>query len=188
MILVVAGSEREGGPSQAVARLAVSQLRASGEAALLLDLCEPEDGEAMLFRARGVVFVVEERTGGYPSELKGFLDRLIRPDLLAHLPCAFIGLSDGPWGGLRAVEQLELNVHHLGAHLFGSRLFMRHIGDVLDENGEMTSDSRAARLRKLLVSFADFADALSLPVDPTTEEVLPTELAAMMSGPEAIAK
>lgn len=169
MLLVLNGSAIPDSPSVAVARVLVAQLRTLGHESQLIDL-STDPTPARLFPAKGMVFVVEEQGGSFAGILKTYLDDLTVPEIFAHLPCAFIGVSEGPWGGVRAVEQLELAVHSYGAHLYGTRIFMRQIRDVLDGRGEITDRARVARLQSMMEGFATFVHALAL-TDPVSEEV-----------------
>jgi NAD(P)H-dependent FMN reductase len=190
MFVVLTGSSMPGSPSSSVADLLADQLVELGRQVHVIDLSQlpgeifspaawvrrPDsfgEHERALLDARGLVVVVEERGGAVAGELKLFLDLVRYPGAFAHLPCAFVGVSDGPWGAVRAVEQVELALHHLGAHLFGSRIFMRHISDVLDVAGRMPDPGRRARMQQLMSAFVGFSLAIrpADESDPATEEI-----------------
>ena len=193
-IVVLSGSPRHRNAALPVANVLVDQLRSQKEAARCVDLSRlpgealvPVDGdqrhgafipeERVLIGARGVMVVVEERLGAMPGELKLFLDQIRYPELFVHLPCCFVGVSDHELGTLRAIEQAELTLHHLGAHLYGSRVVMRRISQVIDAEGKIPDLSRRARLFSLTRGFVGFVDALrSKPLH--SEDAIPTIIAA----------
>ena len=72
----------------------------------------------------GILTVIPEYNGACPGVMKYFIDMLRFPDSLYEKPVGFIGLSAGPWGAVRAVEQLEMVFQYRHAHLFGRRVFI----------------------------------------------------------------
>lgn len=54
--------------------------------------------------ASGLIIVTPEYNHGYPGELKLMLDMLFEE--YRNKPVFVIGVSDGPWGGARVVENL----------------------------------------------------------------------------------
>ena len=58
--------------------------------------------------ADGVIFVIPEYNGSFPGILKLFIDYLPHPEALKGVPVGYIGNASGYFGGLRAVEQLQM--------------------------------------------------------------------------------
>ena len=114
-----------------------------------------------MLRASGIVTVVPEYNVSFPGVLKYFIDMLRFPDSLVGKPAAFVGLSAGTGGGVRAVEQLEMVFQYRNAHLYGRRLFLRNAHGLLGAGDELLDAELAARLERLLRGFAAFADAVS---------------------------
>jgi NAD(P)H-dependent FMN reductase len=125
MITVVSGTNRPNSNSLKLARLASDAVRAAGQAVELLDLAELPielfSGSAYaekpagfapfqrtIVETHGVLSVIPEYNGACPGVMKYFIDMLRFPESLYEKPAGFIGLSSGPWGAVRAVEQLEM--------------------------------------------------------------------------------
>jgi NAD(P)H-dependent FMN reductase len=177
MILVISGTNRPGSNTRIVAGLAADGLRSTGEEVELLDLGElpPEifdpasyavkpaafdRFQRAVLEADGILSVIPEYNGGIPGVMKYFVDMLRFPDSLVETPVAFIGLSAGPWGALRAVEQLELIFQYRHAHLYGRRVFIPNVSRALDADGGFTDPALAQRFGEALAGFAVFCRRL----------------------------
>ena len=177
MITVISSTNRPQSNTAKIAALAVAGLRRADEEVRLLDLTElPHElfnggsysekpagfhsfQEAIL-DADGILSVVPEYNGAYPGVMKYFIDMLQFPDSLYEKPAAFIGLSAGPWGAVRAVEQLEMVFQYRHAHLFGRRLFLPNVGACLDDAEQINDLSLAKRLDEMLKGFVEFCGCL----------------------------
>jgi NAD(P)H-dependent FMN reductase len=177
MITVISGTNRPHSNTAKITALAVAAVRRSGEDARVLDLAElPRelyDGasyadkplafqpfQQAILAADGILTVIPEYNGGFPGVMKYFIDMLQFPDSLYEKPAAFIGLSAGPWGAVRGVEQLEMIFQYRHAHLFGRRLFLANVGACLDETGRMIDETLAKRLDETVKSFVEFCRRL----------------------------
>jgi NAD(P)H-dependent FMN reductase len=177
MITVISGTNRPGSNTRKMAAIVQEMLVPTGHETELIDLAElPADiiaGSSYAMKpdsfakfqdavldTDGVLSVVPEYNGSFPGILKYFIDMLRFPESLYEKPAAFVGISAGRWGGVRAVEQLEMIFQYRNAHLFGRRCFIPHIGDLLDESGKLTDPAVADRLQKTATDFADFCQAL----------------------------
>jgi NAD(P)H-dependent FMN reductase len=173
MITVISGTNRPGSNTRKVAVLIQKMLERNGEEVALLDLADlpPEifddssyaskPGSFAVFQEQmlqtdGVLSVVPEYNGSFPGVLKYFFDMLSFPESLYEKPAAFVGISSGRWGGVRAVEHLEMVFQYRHAHLFGRRCFIPNIGRVLDENGRLEDPAIEERLKKSALDFARF--------------------------------
>ncbi len=177
MITVVSSTNRPQSYTAKIAALAVAGLRRAGEDVRLLDLTElpdelfkgssycekPADFQSFqeaILDADGILSVVPEYNGAYPGVMKYFIDMLRFPDSLYEKPAAFIGLSAGPWGAVRAVEQLEMVFQYRHAHLFGRRLFLPNVGACLDDAEQINDAALAKRLDEMLKGFVTFCGQL----------------------------
>jgi chromate reductase len=178
MIVVISGTNRPAARTLIIARTVERLLRDDDVAVELLDLrtlprelfepsayaARPEGFEAFqqaILDADGLLTVVPEYNGSYPGALKYFIDMLRFPESLYDKPAAFVGLSTGRWGGLRAVEQLEMVFQYRHAHLFGRRVFLPTVRNLLDDAGALADIESLNRLRVLALEFAAFCRRLS---------------------------
>jgi len=177
MITVISGTNRPRSTTAKISSLAVDGLRGAGQKVRLLDLTELprelfdgasygekpggfEEFQEAILDTDGILTVIPEYNGAYPGAMKYFIDMLRFPDSLYEKPAAFIGLSAGPWGAIRAVEQLEMVFQYRHAHLFGRRLFLPSVGACLDDAGQISDAALAKRLDEMLASFAEFCERL----------------------------
>lgn len=177
MIVVISGSNRPNNNSRRVAHKIESMLHEAGEKVFFIDLeelpadlfipasyaCKPESFtqvERAVLTADGILTVVPEYNGSFPGALKYFIDLLPFPDCFAGVPSAFVGLAAGRWGGLRAVEQLEMVFQYRNAHLFGGRVFLPNISALLGEDGNLSDQDSLRRLKNLASGFVEFCGRL----------------------------
>lgn len=88
-----------------------------------------------IIRADGLVIVVPEYNHGYPGVLKSLLDTLLKEYI--HKPVAFIGVSMGPWGGTRVIENLLPVVRELGLVATHTDLNFPTVQNTFDEKGNL---------------------------------------------------
>lgn len=179
MITVVSGTNRLGSNTRKIAVIIQEMLEGAGEEVTLLDLAllpveifdQPSYGskpdsfaefQDLILKTDGLLTVVPEYNGSFPGVLKYFIDMLSFPESLYEKPAAFVGISSGRWGGVRAVEQLEMVFQYRHAHLFGRRCFIPGISHLLDEKGRLTDPDIAERLKKSALDFARFCRKLGL--------------------------
>lgn len=180
MIVVISGTNRPGARTLTVARTVEKILHDAGEPAELLDLgrlpqelfspssyaAKPlsfEPFQRTILAADGVMTVVPEYNGSYPGVLKLFIDMLRFPESFSEKPAAFVGVANGRWGALRAVEQLEMVFAYRHAHLYGRRVFLPGIGDLLDAAGHLSDPELIDRLRVMALGFAAFCRRIGEP-------------------------
>jgi NAD(P)H-dependent FMN reductase len=173
VIVVLSGSNRPRARTLQVAKALVPLVAEAGAEPHLLNLQDlPPDlfvptsygnpppsfrpyQEAML-AARGVLTVVPEYNGSYPGALKYFIDLLKFPETLRGVAAGFVGVATGEWGGLRAVEQLQMVFRYRHAHLFGTTVFVREVHRAIGPDGQVQDEALAARLRELVTGFVRF--------------------------------
>ena len=108
----------------------------------------------------GILTVIPEYNGACPGIMKYFIDMLRFPDSFYEKPVGFIGLSAGPWGAVRAVEQIEMVFQYRHAHLFGRRVFIPHVGKAIGEDDRFVDPAMEKRFAEALEKFADFCNRL----------------------------
>ena len=177
MIVVISGTNRPGAKTRLVSRIVDDVLREAGVQTRHLDLAElpgsmfapeayalkpPElaDFVDAILQADGILTVVPEYNGAYPGALKYFIDMLPFPASLVDKPAAFVGLSSGRWGGIRAVEQLKTIFQYRHAHLYGRSCYLPMVGTLIDDGGRMTDRETEQRLHDTVLGFAEFCNRL----------------------------
>lgn len=110
-------------------------------------------------RADGLVFVVPEYNGSLPGVLKYFIDHWKYPDSFEFRPVCFVGLG-GMFGGLRAVEQLQMILGYRNAFIYPERIFMTNVWNVF-KDGKITDPVVLDLLEKQIQGFQKFTLALS---------------------------
>lgn len=177
MITVISGTNRPDSNTIKIAKNAVDGLRRIGEEVELLDLTELPlelfDGASYgekpaafaafqdkITATDGILTVIPEYNGACPGVMKYFIDMLRFPDSLLEKPVGFIGISAGPWGAVRAVEQLEMVFQYRHAHLFGRRVFIPNVGNALDDDHRFVDEGMEKRFGEALEKFADFCRRL----------------------------
>lgn len=178
MIAVISGTNRAGNNSIKVAKHCVGLLQELGEEVELLDLqtlpeavFQPEiykeKPDALVagftdkvLAADGLLVIVPEYNGSYPGILKFFIDLLPFPESFECRPVAFIGLAAGYYGGLRAVEQLQMVFAYRNAYLFNRRVFIPAVYKVFGEDGTITDEDLKKRLGTQAEKFLGFTRAI----------------------------
>lgn len=174
MILTVSGTNRPGSNTRILASSVVSRLQKLGAtdarlmdlANLRADIFSPtayaekpswfiEEFQQPVLEASGIVVVTPEYNGSFPGVLKYFIDMLKFPESLVGIPVALIGISAGQFGALRSVEQLEMIMHYRKVHLYGERLFVPAVHQVLTPDGGV--GELEPRLEAMLSGFISFS-------------------------------
>ena len=93
-----------------------------------------------VFDAAGLHVVLPEYNGSFPGVLKYFIDLLKFPESFERKPTAFVGVAAGSWGGLRAVEQLQMVFGYRNAHLYPDRVFISNVLQKFGADGSVSFD------------------------------------------------
>ncbi len=115
-----------------------------------------------VLEAAGLHVVSPEYNGSFPGVLKYFIDMLKFPDSFERKPVAFVGEAAGVWGGLRAVEQLQMIFGYRNAHVFPERVFVPGVTAKFDASGNLTDAAIDERLGRQARGFAAFARCIGL--------------------------
>lgn len=175
MITVLSGTNRNNSRTRRIVGLVLEHYRERGVEVQLIDLAElPRDlfvpehygktkPEAMrpfqekILHCDGILTVTPEYNGSFPGVLKYFIDLLKFPESLYDKPSAFIGLATGRFGGLRAVEQLEMVFQYREAHIYGKRCLFPGVETILSDDNRITDEFIRGLFITLLDGFAEFA-------------------------------
>jgi len=177
MITIISGTNRPESNTRKVSDLVLEALTKNAEPTQLVDLSELPDElfasssyaskpdsfaplQEAILSTDGILTVVPEYNGSFPGVLKYFIDMLRFPDSLYEKPAAFVGISAGPWGAVRAVEHIEMVFQYRHAHLFGRRCFIPGINQALGEAGRLIDREIEERLVTMVIGFADFCRSL----------------------------
>lgn len=112
-------------------------------------------------RADAFFVVTPEYNHSFPGSLKRMLDSELAN--YNHKPVAFAGVSDGNWGGTRAVESLVPAVRETGLVVMSWDVFFPYVQNIFDENSQMNEEFRPRyekQLSKLLDELLWFARLL----------------------------
>jgi len=178
-ILIISGTNRPDSNAMRIARILAGHYAAASVPAELLSLTElprevfdptcyavkPPGMVALQQRvldALGLHIVTPEYNGSFPGVLKYFIDMLKFPDSFNQKPVAFTGEAAGIWGGIRAVEQLQMIFGYRNAYTFPDRVFIPGVTQKLDAAGKLSDADIESRLQKQAIGFASFAKTLGV--------------------------
>ena len=161
-IPVVLGTPRRGRVSEHVARFIAEDLAArdsvQSEVIDIRDLPLPTDdaGEqakdpgfsAAAMKADAFVVVAPEYNHGYPGLLKHALDTNLKEYI--HKPVGICGVSAGPFGGTRVIENLLPVMRELGLVTIFWDINFSSVQNAFDEKGELTEEAYVRRTDKFI--------------------------------------
>ena len=107
----------------------------------------PQWKEAII-KADGLILVTPEYNHGYPGVLKSILDLLLKEYI--HKSVALVGVSSGPWGGVRVIESLVPMVRELGLAVTFSDLNFPFIHRTFSEEGKLLDPAFEQRAQGFL--------------------------------------
>lgn len=174
-IPIILGTAREGRHSEAAAKFMVEQVRQAGLETELIDIRDflhkatqevfpgQEELGKKLKKADGYIIVSPEYNHGYPGELKLFLDAFYQE--YARKPVGLCGVSIGPNGGVRAVEQLRLVFIEFHAVPIREAVYFRNVADLFDEQGKIKDQGYEKLAKTFLEELIWFANALKTAKD-----------------------
>jgi NAD(P)H-dependent FMN reductase len=172
-IPVILGTPRQGRLSEHVANFVLSQIaRLPGVETELFDvrtLAFPTDdaGEqikdpafsAAMMRADALVVVAPEYNHGCPGLLKHVLDTNLKEYI--HKAVGIAGVSSGPWGGTRVVENLLPVMRELGLVTIFWDANFPHVHKAFDPaTGELLEPAHVRRVEKFLKELVWMAKVL----------------------------
>ena len=113
---------------------------------------------ALTERADGFFIVTPEYNHSFPGTLKRMLDSELKNYI--HKPVAFAGVSNGIFGGARAIEALTTTVREMGLVATFSDVYFPQIQNLFDENGEIKDDGYVRRIERGFTELIWMANAL----------------------------
>ena len=161
-IPVLLGTVRQGRMSLPVARLMVAELsRRPGIETELIDVARlplrtDDAGEAtkdptfsaQMSRADALVVVSPEYNHGYSGLLKHVLDSCLKE--YVHKAVGVVGVSAGPWGGTRGIQDLLPVLRELGLVTIFWDVNFSAVHRVFDEAGALRDQTYRPRIDKFL--------------------------------------
>src|SRR5215472_4824602 len=161
-IPVILGTSRKGRMSAHVGRLLAAEVaKQTGIETELIDICTlplPTDdaGEAIkdagfsskMERADGLVIVTPEYNHGYSGLLKHVLDSCLKEYI--HKAVGIVGVSSGPFGGTRVIQNLLPLMRELGLVTIFWDVNFSSVQKVFTEEGGLLGDSYIRRIDKFL--------------------------------------
>lgn len=170
-IALILGTARQGRQSEKVALWTRRQAEEFGFEVDYIDVADhlrrftneeiptQEELRGRIIEAEAFIVVSPEYNAGYPGELKMFLDAFY--DEYVGKPVAFVGVSDGPRGGARAVEKLRSSALAMQMTPIRNVLHFGNMPDPFDENGEVKDTAYQEKARGLFEQLQAFSQALS---------------------------
>jgi len=161
-IPVILGTARQGRQSEHVAHFVFEQTKKRADVETeLIDVRElpmrlDDAGEQMkdprfsatIERCDGIILVVPEYNHGYPGLLKHALDMNLKEYI--HKAVGICGISAGPFGGARVIENLLPVMRELGLVTIFEDVNFGKIGTLFDEQGNLIDQSFLGRVDKFL--------------------------------------
>ena len=169
-IPIILGTAREGRQSEKVAKFILQKAEEAGVETELIDpkdfplsateaaLPQLDELKEKIIRADGYIIVSPEYNHGYPGELKQLLDLFY--DEYARKPVGICGVSRGPMGGVRMVEQLRPVLIELGMTPIRESLYFKEARQLFDENSKLLDEAYIERVQKFLDELLWYAKAL----------------------------
>lgn len=161
-IPVIQGTIRKDRRSIHVSRFIVSILEQHPEIRTMLvdpvDYNLPYDGNDEISKDPKYTQIVKEADGffivtpEYNHSIPGSLKRLLDSELgnYNHKAVAIAGVSDGPWGGVRAIEALATAVRETGLVSLSVDVQFPFVQKIFDENGTLQDEAYVRRVNRVL--------------------------------------
>jgi NAD(P)H-dependent FMN reductase len=159
---IILGTARQGRQSEHVANFLLSEMKKRPELETELidvrqlkmtlddageEMKDPEYAKKMA-RADGVAIVTPEYNHGYPGLLKHALDMCLEEYI--HKAVGLVGVSAGPFGGSRVIEQMVQVVRELGLAVTFTDVNFSRVRDAFDEKGNLKDEKYVGRVAKFL--------------------------------------
>lgn len=171
-IALIHGTKRQGNKSVLVAKYIKSVGDALGD--LEITLVEPadypqvrNDGSGtdqdtdynqIVREADAYIIVTPEYNHSFPGALKTLLDSALKEYI--HKPAVIAGVSDGPWGGIRVIENLTPVLRELGMVVSFKDLRFPNVDQLFDENGKITDEKFEKRVKESYTELLWLAETL----------------------------
>ena len=171
-IPVILGTTRQGRKSHYAAQLVATEIgkqpRVETElidiATLPLRVDDAGEGikstefSSRMERSDAIVVVAPEYNHGYPGLLKHVLDSCLKEYI--HKAVGIVGVSAGPWGGVRVVQNLVPVMRELGLVTIFWDVNFANVGKVFDDNGNLLDHAYPRRIEKFAKELIWMAETL----------------------------
>jgi NAD(P)H-dependent FMN reductase len=161
-IPVILGTTRKGRMSAHAARFVFEEVqRREGVKSALIDIAQlslptSDAGEAIKDRiisdaltfADALVIVSPEYNHSFPGLLKHVLDGYLKEYI--HKAVGIVGVSAGPFGGVRGIQDLLPVMRELGLVTIFWDVTIGNVGKVFDESGRLLDEAYVRRCGKFL--------------------------------------
>jgi NAD(P)H-dependent FMN reductase len=169
-IPIILGTAREGRNSEKVANFVLGEVKKYGLETEIIDVknfglsktdntTPTPDFKEKITRADGVIVVTPEYNHSIPGELKLTLDQLYKEYF--HKPLGICGVSMGPLGGARAVEQLRLIAVELHMIPIREAVYFSLVTQLFDSGGKITDRAFEGRIKTMLDELTAYAKKLA---------------------------
>jgi NAD(P)H-dependent FMN reductase len=101
---------------------------------------------ALTAKADGFFIVTPEYNHSFPGTLKRMLDSELANYI--HKPVAFAGVSNGIFGGARAIESLIPTVREMGMAVTFSDVYFPQVQNLFDDNGNILDEGYTRRINR----------------------------------------
>ena len=159
-IVVIKGSVRPGNFTSKAAALVVDELeKARIETSVVdpatLDLPAPglpdnDDSrrlKELVSTATGVILATPEYHGSVSSVMKGVIENLGFPSVLAGKPVSLLGVAAGQIGAIKTLEQLRSICSHIGAIVLPGPVSVANVQRLFDDQGRCLDEQTEQRVR-----------------------------------------
>ncbi|HEX9804507.1 MAG TPA: NAD(P)H-dependent oxidoreductase [Candidatus Dojkabacteria bacterium] len=102
--------------------------------------------------------VTPEYNHSFPGSLKRLLDSELNNYI--HKPVAFAGVSDGLWGGVRAIEALVVTTREMGMTATFSDVLFPKVIELFDDEGKIIDKKYIERVQRTYKELIWMAKAL----------------------------
>lgn len=90
------------------------------------------------------IFIIPEYNGSYPGVLKALIDNSDIKNVWNYKKALLTGLATGRAGNLRGMDHLSDTLHYLKMNVFYNKLPISVINKVMDENGNLDTETLKA--------------------------------------------
>lgn len=122
-------------------------------------------------KADAFFIVTPEYNHSFPGSLKRMLDSELAN--YNHKPVAIAGVSNGNWGGVRAVEQLCLAIRELGLVVMSWDMYFPYVQNIFKDDNTINDEFKERyekQLSKLFTELIWFADMLKTRRDESAQK------------------
>lgn len=171
-VALIHGTKRQGNKSSWVVKFIKEIADSLGE--LEMTVIEPvdypkvrDDGSGIdhdtkynqiVREADAYIIVTPEYNHSFPGALKTLLDSALKEYI--HKPVVIAGVSDGPWGGVRVIENLIPVLRELGMIVSFKDLRFPKIDQLFDQEGKITDSKYEKRVRDTLTELLWLSETL----------------------------